>query len=124
MTKRKRRRAVATQTSNKEKHELSFLNHWKLMYPDLPVPVREHRFHETRKWRFDFAWPKLLIAVELHGGGNRGRHSTVTGMAKDMEKHNTATVAGWRCLAFGVIAMKDMPAVVDWVAELVRQEME
>lgn len=110
--------------SNKSKHEISFLRHWKLLYPDLPEPVREHRFHPTRKWRFDFGFPDLKIAVELHGGGNRGRHNTVAGMAKDLEKYNTATVAGWRCLAFNVVLLADMPAVCDWVAELVRQEME
>ena len=30
--------------------------------------VREHRFHPTRRWRFDFAWPKLLFAVKVYGG--------------------------------------------------------
>jgi hypothetical protein len=30
--------------------------------------VREHRFHPVRKWRFDLAWPELLLAIEVDGG--------------------------------------------------------
>jgi hypothetical protein len=123
MTKLKRRRSVAKQQSNKDKHETSFLNHWRLMYPDLPVPVREYKFLPNRRFRWDFCWVALMVAVELHGGGGRGRHASVTGQATDLEKQNLAVLAGWKCLAFNVIHLKDMPAVVDWVAELVRQEL-
>lgn len=38
-----------------------------------PPFVREHRFHPTRKWRLDFCWPEQMLAVELEGGGGRGR---------------------------------------------------
>ena len=34
----------------------------------LPPPVAEHRFHETRRWRFDFAWPDHRVALEIAGG--------------------------------------------------------
>jgi hypothetical protein len=34
----------------------------------LPTPEREHRFHETRQWRMDFAWPEALVALEVEGG--------------------------------------------------------
>jgi hypothetical protein len=33
--------------------------------PDLPDPVTEYRFHPTRRWRMDFAWPAHQVAVEL-----------------------------------------------------------
>src|SRR6187551_2874790 len=31
-------------------------------------PVPEHRFHPTRKWRFDYAFPIAMLAVEIEGG--------------------------------------------------------
>ena len=34
----------------------------------LPEPEREYRFNVWRKWRFDFAWPKYMIAEEIEEG--------------------------------------------------------
>jgi very-short-patch-repair endonuclease len=66
----------------------------------LPTPVREYRFHDTRAWRFDFAWPAALVAVEVDGGTwNGGRHSRGAGYANDCEKRNAAVLAGWRVLS-------------------------
>jgi len=63
----------------------------------LPAPVREFRFHPTRKWRFDYAWPSRFIALEVEGGiFIQGRHSRGAGMLKDMEKYNAAALMGWR----------------------------
>lgn len=30
----------------------------------LPAPEREYRFDPERRWRFDFAWPDQMLAVE------------------------------------------------------------
>lgn len=66
---------------------------------DLPEPEREYRFHDTRKWRFDFCWPLDLVAVEIQGGTwSRGRHARGQGLLNDYEKHAEATVLGWRLL--------------------------
>lgn len=63
----------------------------------LAAPEREHRFHPTRKWRFDFAWPEQRLALEIDGGiWVRGRHSSGAGQVKDMEKFNHAAALGWR----------------------------
>jgi len=63
----------------------------------LPVPVREFRFHETRKWRFDFAWPEHLISLEIDGATwTGGRHTRGSGYEADAEKLNEAAVLGWR----------------------------
>jgi|SRR6476661_203659 len=64
---------------------------------DVPPPAREFRFHATRRWRFDFAWPAIKLAVEIDG---RGRHQTVTGVRSDCEKANEAIRLGWRVLRF------------------------
>jgi len=67
----------------------------------LPEPVREHKFHPTRKWRFDFAWPARMIAVEVDGGTwAGGRHTRGAGFEKDCEKLNAATLLGWRVFRF------------------------
>jgi len=63
----------------------------------LPEPVREHRFHETRRWRFDFAYPAHMLAIEVEGGvWSGGRHTRGSGFTKDCEKYNTALMDGWR----------------------------
>ena len=65
----------------------------------LPAPVAEYTFHETRKWRFDWAWPDNRVALEVEGGiWTGGRHSRGAGMLKDIEKYNAAALAGWRVL--------------------------
>ena len=58
---------------------------------------REFVFAAPRRWRFDFAWPDRLVAVEIEGAVFvQGRHTRGAGFVKDCEKYNTATVAGWR----------------------------
>jgi hypothetical protein len=65
----------------------------------LPTPVAEHRFHPTRLWRFDYAWPKEKLALEVEGGiWVGGRHNSPTGFFKDLEKYNAAAVLGWRII--------------------------
>jgi len=67
----------------------------------LPEPVREYRFHPSRKWRFDFAWPAAMLAVEIEGGSwIAGRHVRGRGFEADCEKYNAAVLLGWRILRF------------------------
>ncbi len=62
----------------------------------LPNPVREYHFH---RWRFDFAWPKLLVAVEVDGGTFAGGdHVRGKGYQRDCKKNNQAQVEGWAVL--------------------------
>ena len=63
----------------------------------LPHPHREYRFHDTRLWRFDYAWPQFSVALEQEGAiWTRGRHTRGSGFLKDIEKYNAASVMGWR----------------------------
>lgn len=65
----------------------------------LPEPVTEYKFHVARKWRFDYAWPLQMIALEVEGGiWTGGRHTRGSGFLKDVEKYNAAAVHGWRVL--------------------------
>ncbi len=65
----------------------------------LPAPETEYRFHEHRKWRFDFAWPAYKVAVEIEGGvWTRGRHVRGRGFMGDCEKYNEAALLDWMVL--------------------------
>lgn len=58
--------------------------------------IPEYKFHPTRKWRFDYAIPKSLIACEVEGGvWSGGRHTSGAGYTKDMEKYSEAAILGW-----------------------------
>jgi very-short-patch-repair endonuclease len=78
----------------------------------LPEPQREFRFVSDRRWRFDFAWPDLKLAVEVEGAvWTNGRHTRGSGYVKDMEKYNRAAVLGWRVLRFSTEQVKRGEAV-------------
>ena len=73
----------------------------QLRLAGLPEPVREFRFHPATKERFDFAWPALMLAVEVEGGTwNNGAHVRPVKYAKDCIKYNEALLLGWRVLRF------------------------
>lgn len=81
----------------------------------LPVPEREHLFHPTRKWRFDYAWPGQKVAVEVEGGiYTQGRHTRGKGYADDMEKYNAAALRGWTLLRYTPARLLDaIPEIAD-----------
>jgi hypothetical protein len=65
----------------------------------LPRPEREWKFEAKRRWRFDYAWPQQMVALEVEGGvWTGGRHTRGAGFVRDMEKYNRAAVLGWRLL--------------------------
>ena len=65
----------------------------------LPDPATELLFHPKRKWRFDYAWPTRMIALEVHGGiHSGGRHTRGRGFVEDRAKMNEATLLGWTVL--------------------------
>lgn len=80
---------------------------------------REHRFHATRKWRFDFALPRWAIAVEIEGGlWIQGRHNRPASMIKDFEKYNSAAILGWKILKFTPQQIKSGEAL-EWIQEAI-----
>lgn len=99
----------------------------------LPEPEREYRFHPTRRWRFDFAWPELKLAVEIEGitfyGKNKngsmklGRHQTAKGLTNDCEKYGEAMLLKWdvyRCTQEFV----KKGIAIDMVQKLLRLKQE
>jgi len=65
--------------------------------------VREHIFHPTRRWRFDFCYINYKIALEIEGSTHikskrKSRHLTIKGFTEDTVKYNSATILGWSVL--------------------------
>ena len=69
-----------------------------------PRCVRELRFAPPRRFRFDFAFPHEMLAVECQGGvwrrSGKGAHTGGTAMENEFEKNNVAVEAGWRVLKY------------------------
>ena len=58
----------------------------------------EYRFDPVRRWRFDFANPDLMLAIEIDGGSAIQAHGQVSRRELDYDKGNEATAQGWRIL--------------------------
>lgn len=80
----------------------------------LPEPEYEYRFHPTRKWRFDCAWPDRKLAVEIDGGtwAHKPSHSGGAGHRRDCEKRNAAILLGWRVLTYSTDMLANAPAQI------------
>lgn len=62
-----------------------------------PAPTPEFRFHPPRRFRFDYAFPALMVALEREGGTwTAGRHTRGKGYESDCRKYSLAAIAGWR----------------------------
>lgn len=78
---------------------------WNLWYwaNEHTVELKEeYYFDEEREFRFDFAFPSLMIAIEFEGGifmDNSG-HNTAKHFTKDTEKYNLAISQGWRVIRY------------------------
>lgn len=91
----------------------------------LPLPERELAFAKAvgRKWRFDFAWPKHKLALEVEGGVfTGGRHTRGKGFLGDMAKYNAAVSLGWRVARCVPSTLCDTDTV-DMLRELLRSRV-
>ena len=96
--------------ANESSLERTFATLWRVVRG--PEYVTQYRFHPTRKWLFDVAWPDLMIAVELDGGGaQHGRHHRDKGHSDDCEKANAATMMGWQVYRMTSLMLRDNPSL-------------
>lgn len=78
---------------------------------------QEVEFHPERKWRWDFAWPDRMIAVEIQGGtekhylGDQSHHSTPQGYRNDLEKQREGQRLGWQVFAFTGLEVRNLSAL-------------
>jgi len=94
--------------ANKDHLERALLTQIR-MY-GLPEGQAQFRAVPGRKWAWDRAWPELRLLVEVQGGimsskvkGADGLvrvmgHNSISGILRDHEKHNAATLEGWYVL--------------------------
>lgn len=107
----------------------------------LPEPEREYRFGAMaaggpgkglrarlvqaglKDWRFDFAWPDLMLAVEVEGGGwVGGRHNRGEGFLADLKKYQEAQRLGWTIYRTAGELIKNGEAVRT-IKELIQTKM-
>lgn len=95
---------------------------WQHLYRKLPQPLREYRFSPKRRFRFDLAWPKNKLAVEIDGGvWSGGRHTRGAGFERDAEKLNLAISLGWKVLRFTPQQLdRDPNGVLGQIAQVLR----
>jgi len=104
--------------------ERAWDTYFRLFAPrDMQGYVREYEFHPDRGWRFDFAWQREVVAVELDGGTwMQGRHTRGDGYRNDCEKRNEATLLGWAVFHFTTDMLHDDPrACVDIVVRAIQE---
>lgn len=76
--------------------------------------LRSEKSGRLRQWKFDFAWPQYMLAVEIDGVVMRrmqgfdkkwrwvatGGHSDIQGMRDNNKKINRAIETGWSVLRY------------------------
>ena len=95
----------------------------QLRYCGLKPPVSEYKFLEDRRFKFDYAYPEVKLAIEIEGGIYfvTGGHKSIQGLQRDLEKYNLATQNGWRILRYtpeqsvGIAASRQIRATVDLI---------
>ena len=56
------------------------------------APVREFAFHKHRRWRYDVAYPKQRVCIDINGYRS---HRTVKARKNDWAKHSAASELGY-----------------------------
>lgn len=80
--------------------------------------TKEHKFHPTRKWRFDYALESINIAIEYEGiYASKSRHTTFAGYSADVEKYNNAVLLGWSVLRYTANNYKSITQDLTAIAE-------
>lgn len=82
----------------------------------LPRPEAEFRFAAPRRWRFDWAFPSVKVAIEYQGGNyfGKGGHNSIRGLQNDYEKFTEAALRGWMLILVDSQTVRDKRAV-EWV---------
>lgn len=79
--------------------ENAFENYYNRFSNNKFLLTKQFKFHPIRRWRFDFSFPEIKVAIEIDGGQwaiNGGRHNRDS----DREKMNAAASLGWVVLRF------------------------
>lgn len=86
-------------------------------HPQLASEVTtEFVFDDGRKWRFDYAWPSELVAVEIDGFGYG--HQAQQNIAAGHEKQNAAIAQGWKVMRYCSRQLGSIAGVEDAVDQV------
>lgn len=118
---------------------------FQIVVSKMPRPIYQHKFHSVRKWRVDFAYVDLRIAIEIEGMGRSdvnsktgaqtmrkrcaacgqvppSAHRTVKGYEEDVLKYNELRMDGWTHLQFTSAMVKDGRALATLERCLVKRK--
>lgn len=74
----------------------------------------EHVFAKGRKFRFDWAFLDLKIAIEYEGlFSEKSGHTTVTGYTENTDKYNLAQLLGWVVIRVTALNYKKLIRLLD-----------
>lgn len=83
--------------------------------------LTEHYFAKPRRWRFDWAIPAMMVAVEYEGiFSEKSRHTTAKGFTGDTDKYNQAQALGWRVVRVTALNYK---TVIQQINKFLKQEV-
>lgn len=85
----------------------------QLTLTKLPKPTRQYLFLRGSKHTLDFAWPDLMIGVEVQGMVHRIKGS----FKNDIKKRAQGLLQGWKVLEVGGVEIKDGTAM-EWLHQL------
>ena len=75
--------------------------------------LTEHRFHDARKFRFDWAIKEIMMAVEYEGlNSDKSRHTTKSGFTTDTTKYNLAQECGWNVYRYTALNYLEIETIL------------
>lgn len=105
---KKTAKKTSSPLSQKVENKTTHIPDDQWMRNNLPIPQREYKFLDDRRYRIDFCYPYVKLAIEIEGGvWSNGRHTRGAGFIGDMEKYNLLVENGWWLLRY-------MPGKVDF----------
>jgi len=73
------------------------------------TPQTELQFAKPRKFRFDFAFPEMKLAIEYEGMfSEKSGHTSIAGYSDNCQKYNLALKLGWRVLRYTALNYKEV----------------
>lgn len=115
--KKERRPGIKMEKRSKEKDWIAW--NLKIYCEEKNIElIIEHRFDQERKWRFDWAMKKQMVAVEYEGlNSEKSRHTTKKGFTGDTEKYNRAQALGWKVIRVTALNYKTLLKTLNTIIE-------
>jgi very-short-patch-repair endonuclease len=110
----RRRRASLPRAPGRRRHDHEATLARAIEAARLPAPVRQFAGAVPgRRFRIDFAWPDVRLAVEVQGWAGRdlGPHGGVGKMRADLERTAALVTEGWRVLPCDANTIRDGTAI-------------